>query len=251
MAEGSLAYTGERLVPGDERLAQLLVEDLAKFVFAARYAAGRRVLDAGCGAGQGSAYLARHGAAHVTAVDIAADAAAFAQGRWGAANLAFAAMDVTRLALPDAAFDMVTSIEVIEHLPDTERYVAEMRRVARPDAVLVLSTPNKLITSPRPGMMWPYHLHEFYPDELYGLLGRYWREVEPWGLSIPVYEGHPARRLMHRLAPLFKPILPHKLRTRALPWLQTRIKPDLQVSDVAISRDWIERMPTLVAVCRA
>jgi hypothetical protein len=56
---------------------------------------------------------------------------------------------------------------------------------------------------------------------------------------------------MHRLAPLFKPILPHKLRTRALPWLQTRIKPDLQVSDVAISRDWIERMPTLVAVCRA
>lgn len=251
MTQRSLTYTGERLVPGDERLTQLLVEDLAKFVFAARYVEGRRVLDAGCGAGQGSAHLARRGAIHVTAVDIAIDVVAFAQRYWRVANLTFAAMDVTRLAFPDATFDMITSIEVIEHVPDYERYVAEMRRVAHPGAILVLSTPNKAITSPRPKMMWPYHIHEFYPDELYSLLGRYWREVEPWGLSIPVYEGHPARRLMHFLAPFFKPILPHRLRTRALPWLQTRIKSDLQISDVVINQKTVEQQPTLVVVCRA
>lgn len=251
MTEKNLPYTGERLVPGDERLQQLLVEDLAKFVFAARYAAGCRVLDAGCGAGQGTAYLASHGAAHVIGVDIAAEAVAFAQQRVGGPNLAFAAMDVTRLCFPDASFDLVTSIEVIEHLHDYERYVAEMRRVVRDGGMLILSTPNKLITSPRPGMMWPYHIHEFYPDELYGLLGRYFTHVERWGLTIPVYEQHPLRRLMHRLAPVFKPILPHSLRTRSLPWLQARIKPDLRVEDVHIGQEGAMAMPTLIAVCRA
>ncbi len=252
MTSSSLRYTGERLVPGDDKLQQLLVEDLAKFHFASRYAQGKRVLDAGCGAGQGTTHLARSGAAFVVGVDIAAEAVTFGRRRSpDLRNLAFAAQDVTRLCFPDAAFDMVTSIEVIEHLHDYELYVAEMRRVLRPAGWLVLSTPNKLITSPKPGMIWPYHIHEFYPDELYALLGRHFDQVERWGMSIPVYDQHPLRRLMHRLAPLFKPILPHKLRTGALPWLQRNIKSNLAVGDVSITRERVEEKSTLMAVCRA
>ena len=78
MTDQTLQYTGERLVPGDKRLRQLLVEDLAKFQFAGRYTAGKWVLDAGCGAGQGSTYLAGHGAAYVVGVDISPEATALA-----------------------------------------------------------------------------------------------------------------------------------------------------------------------------
>jgi SAM-dependent methyltransferase len=251
VTDQNLQYTGERLVPGDEKLQQLLVEDLSKFHFAGQYAAHKWVLDAGCGAGQGTTYLADHGAAYVVGVDIAPEATAFAHSRSTLGNLAFGAMDVVRLGFRSGSFDMVTSIEVIEHLIDPEQYVAEIRRVLKDGGELVLSTPNKLITSPKPSMMWPYHIHEFYPDELHALLGRYFSQVERWGMYIPIYERHPARRIVHRLAPIFKPILPHRLRTGFLPWLQGQIKSDLSVDDVRFSQTEVDKMPTLVAVCRA
>ena len=53
-------FTGERVIPGQVD-ADLFNEHLARYAFAARLAGGKRVLDAGCGAGYGSAELARRG----------------------------------------------------------------------------------------------------------------------------------------------------------------------------------------------
>jgi 2-polyprenyl-3-methyl-5-hydroxy-6-metoxy-1,4-benzoquinol methylase len=249
-----LGYDGERLVPDEARLRNLLIEDLSKFHFASQYAMDKSVLDAGCGAGQGSAYLAQKEARHVIGVDISAEAVAYANGRYVSPgrlqNLAFGRMDVTHLAFSDQTFDMVTSIEVIEHLDEPEHYVAEIRRLLRDHGVLVLSTPNKHVSSPTPGSMWPHHVHEFYPDELQALLERYFSDVELWGLSIPVYDQHPVRRIVHRLAPLFKPILPLGIRTRFLPTLQSMIKSDLDLDDIVISRERVTEKPTLLAICR-
>ena len=50
-------FTGERVIPGQVD-ADLLNEHLARYAFAVRLAGGKRVLDAGCGAGYGSAELA-------------------------------------------------------------------------------------------------------------------------------------------------------------------------------------------------
>ena len=50
-------FTGERLIPGQVDV-DLLNEHMARYTFAARLARGKRVLDAGCGAGYGSAELA-------------------------------------------------------------------------------------------------------------------------------------------------------------------------------------------------
>ena len=51
-------FTGERVIPGQVDV-DLLNEHMARYTFAARLARGKRVLDAGCGAGYGSAELAR------------------------------------------------------------------------------------------------------------------------------------------------------------------------------------------------
>lgn len=246
----TLSYTGERLVPGNASLENLLVEDLAKFHFAAQYASGRDVLDAGCGAGQGSAYLAQNGARSVTAVDISSEAVAYAKAHYPVENLRFSVMDVVTLGFSAECFEMVTSIEVIEHLHNPEQYIAGIRRVLTPTGILVLSTPNKLISSPQAGMVWPYHIHEFLPQELAVLLQRYFSSVELLGLWIPVYDQHPLRRLMHWFAPFFKPRLPVALRTRALPALQKTIKKRLELTDVQIVADAVEQKSTLIAVCR-
>ena len=63
-------FTGERVIPGQVDV-DLLNEHLARYSFAARLARGKRVLDAGCGAGYGSAELARS-AESVVGVDVAA-----------------------------------------------------------------------------------------------------------------------------------------------------------------------------------
>ena len=70
-------FTGERLIPGEVDV-DLLNEHMARYAFAARLARGKRVLDAGCGAGYGSAELAQT-ATSVVGVDVAEEAVEFAR----------------------------------------------------------------------------------------------------------------------------------------------------------------------------
>src|SRR3954462_2607763 len=80
-------FTGERLIPGQVDV-DLLNEHLARYTFASRLARGKRVLDAGCGAGYGSAELA-HTAHTTVGIDVAAEAVDFARAHYRLANLWF------------------------------------------------------------------------------------------------------------------------------------------------------------------
>jgi protein-L-isoaspartate O-methyltransferase len=71
-------FTGERVIPGEVD-ADLLNEHLARYTFAARLARGKRVLDAGCGAGYGTAELARAALNAMVGVDRAPEAVDFAR----------------------------------------------------------------------------------------------------------------------------------------------------------------------------
>ena len=51
-------FTGERVIPGQVE-DDLWAEHVARYAFAARFAAGKRVLDVGCGMGYGTAELAK------------------------------------------------------------------------------------------------------------------------------------------------------------------------------------------------
>src|SRR5262245_25871930 len=120
-------FTGERLIPGEVDI-DLLNEHMARYTFAARLARGKRVLDAGCGAGYGSAALAAM-AESVTGVDVAADAVEYAREHYQAPNLTFEQASITQLPFPDGAFDLVVAFEVIEHLEDWRGLLTEAGRV--------------------------------------------------------------------------------------------------------------------------
>jgi SAM-dependent methyltransferase len=163
-------FTGERVIP-DQVDPDLMNEHLARYAFASRLARGKRVLDAGCGAGYGSGELAKT-ALSVVGIDQSADAVTFARENYRLPNLRFVQGSVTNLPHPDASFDLVVAFEVIEHLERWREFLTEVRRVLVPTGQFIVSTPNKLYyaeTRERAGPN-PFHHHEFefaeFRDEL-------------------------------------------------------------------------------------
>jgi SAM-dependent methyltransferase len=154
-------FTGERVIPGQVD-ADLMNEHLARYAFAARLARGKRVLDAGCGAGYGSAELAKT-AVSVLGVDQSNDAVQYARENYRLPNLTFVQASATALPHPDATFDLVVAFEVIEHLDEWRAFLLEIRRVLVPAGQFMVSTPNKRYyteTRDRVGPN-PFHHHEF------------------------------------------------------------------------------------------
>jgi SAM-dependent methyltransferase len=104
---------------------------------------GQTVLDAGCGEGVLSWYLAEAGA-QVTAMDISAPnlegAKKFLAGKGVADRVTLKRGDAENLPFPDASFDVVVSSHVLEHLPDFDRGLAEIRRVTKSHAIVALPT---------------------------------------------------------------------------------------------------------------
>lgn len=101
---------------------------------------GKTALDVGCGAGLLAEPLARLGA-KVTAIDASPDVIAVARSHAATAGLEidYRVGDVQHL---QGAFDLVTSMEVIEHVADPAAFLEALAKRLAPGGLLVLSTPN-------------------------------------------------------------------------------------------------------------
>jgi 2-polyprenyl-3-methyl-5-hydroxy-6-metoxy-1,4-benzoquinol methylase len=100
------------------------------------------ILDVGCGEGVLTEQWAdRLGSGRIVGIDLEDPKL---QAEWELRrrpNLDYLVEDATHLSFADGEFDMATAIEVLEHVPDPERTVAEMARVA--DRWLLVSVPRE------------------------------------------------------------------------------------------------------------
>jgi SAM-dependent methyltransferase len=103
---------------------------------AIRAAPGQRVLDLGCGPGFISAELLDDVAPGgcVVGVDRSEEMLAIAADRCAGRSAAFRHADATSLPLPDGSFDAAVAVQVLEYVPDVGTALAELRRVLRPGA---------------------------------------------------------------------------------------------------------------------
>ncbi|MGL3820620.1 bifunctional 2-polyprenyl-6-hydroxyphenol methylase/3-demethylubiquinol 3-O-methyltransferase UbiG [Sphingopyxis sp. R3-92] len=108
--------------------------------------AGRRAIDVGCGAGLLAEPLARMGAL-VTGVDAAPENIAAAREHAAGQGLAITYHAGELAALPAASFDLVTSMEVVEHVTDPAAFIGELAARLAPGGLMILSTPNRTMWS--------------------------------------------------------------------------------------------------------
>ncbi len=102
---------------------------------------GKTALDVGCGAGLLAEPLARLGA-KVAAIDAAPELIEVAKAHAAGAGLSidYRAVGVEDL---DGRYDLVTSMEVIEHVADAQEFITALAKRLAPGGLMILSTPNK------------------------------------------------------------------------------------------------------------
>src|SRR5581483_3845415 len=114
---------------------------------------GKRVLDVGCGTGALLRAFVRAGA------DAAGlESAEAARRRCASHGLTIVADDLRDPSLPLAAYDVVTAIEVIEHVPSPTAFLARIRELLKPGGVFYYTTGNWHLVSRQPGT--PYVMPE-------------------------------------------------------------------------------------------
>jgi SAM-dependent methyltransferase len=166
--------TGERYVPGI--LGSIQLEHFHRYLFTLKFAKGRDVLDVASGEGYGSALLSQV-AKSVIGIDIDHEAVAHANGSYGSHTLSFRLGNATELPCDSASADLVASFETIEHLEDHGSFLSEMKRVLRPNGLLVISTPDRPVYAQTLTEKNQYHLKELDRLEFQSLLSGFFQNV--------------------------------------------------------------------------
>lgn len=179
-----IEFTGERFVPTEHGVIRQ--EHLHRYAWCVPLVAGKQVLDIASGEGYGSAMLAGR-AASVVGVDISDEAVAHATDRYAdIPNLLYRQGSAAQIPLPSAQFDVVVSFETVEHLLEQQQMLAEIRRVLKPEGLLIMSSPNKEVYSDKAGYHNDYHVAELYQDEFIALLRQQFPIVRLEGQRISV-----------------------------------------------------------------
>jgi SAM-dependent methyltransferase len=173
----------ERIYP-ETRDRATFEHHLARYRFAQeQIAAGQHGLDAGCGTGYGTHLLSQK-SAFTLGIDYAPQALEYARAHFAGERLAFATMNCHRLALADASFDWIISLEVFEHLEEADAFLSECRRVLRPGGRMILSTPNRASWDLHMRSIeknYEYHINMMDKRGLLAALRKHFERVELYG----------------------------------------------------------------------
>jgi GT2 family glycosyltransferase/ubiquinone/menaquinone biosynthesis C-methylase UbiE len=164
---------------------RMAYEHLHRYAICRDLATDRDVLDLACGEGYGAWTLSAT-ARSVVAFDIDAETVAQAAARYrGRDNLTFRKGDARAIDAPDESFDVVVAFEFIEHIAEHDAFLAEARRVLRPDGFLVLSTPERNVYN-RYKAPNTFHVRELDLPEFHAALSAHFADVAIYGQRLAI-----------------------------------------------------------------
>ncbi len=164
----------ERLDMNDNYSENEVAIHLNRYFISKTYCSGKKVLDIACGEGYGSYLISTWGAKEVIGIDISKEAIKNANNNFNNSNLKFLEQDATNLeALEDNYFDLVVSFETFEHVPNVEKYLKEIKRVAKEEAIIIISCPNDYYYYPNDEQKNPYHMAKYTFEDFKKITEKY------------------------------------------------------------------------------
>lgn len=145
---------------------------VARYALVRDLCRGKKVLDVACGEGYGSRLMLDWGAAKVVGVDVSPEAVTRATAQFQDDRLSYICGDaqtVDRL-LPGEQFDLIVSLETIEHLSQPDEFLQSLQRLRAQDAVVCISCPNDWWYYPEAHTQNPYHIRKYTFDEFLDLV---------------------------------------------------------------------------------
>lgn len=157
---------------------------IGRYIFASSFVGDKSVLDIASGIGYGSHFLMTKGAKMIVSADKEFGNLAFSKKHYSSLKIYRVNVDAEKLPFSSEQFDIITSFETIEHLTNYRDFLSECRRILKPGGLIIISTPNRTVTSPT-GKVWnQYHIKEFTISEFAGLMNEFFKTIDLYGQSI-------------------------------------------------------------------
>jgi ubiquinone/menaquinone biosynthesis C-methylase UbiE len=147
---------------------------LHRYAIAFDYIKDKKVVDIACGEGYGSFLMSKY-AKNFTVIDIDEDTIINANSKYKNNNLSYLQGDVSEIPLQSSTIDAVISFETIEHTTKHDEIMQEIKRVLKPDGLLIMSSPDKSNYSEKRGFINKYHVKELYSEEFKNLIKKYFK----------------------------------------------------------------------------
>jgi 2-polyprenyl-3-methyl-5-hydroxy-6-metoxy-1,4-benzoquinol methylase len=142
------------------------------------FAAGRTCIDIGCSCGVGANILS-HEARFVWGIDINEEAVAFAKKAFKRPNLDFEVVDIENTPTRELArFEMITMIEILEHLEHPDQALNNIKRFFQPETIGFITIPNVANEEVRENeAKHGFHLSHWTAGDLYQMMNEHFNAV--------------------------------------------------------------------------
>ena len=173
MANTELNFTGEYFIPGKSG-ERIEADHLERYKFACKFAQGKSVLDIACGVGYAGPMFIQSGAVSYYGVDINDKLVEYAKDNFASELIGYSVGDICTFKI-DKKFDLISCFETIEHIRDYKTAIKNLYDMLNPGGTLLVSSPNRPVTSPNCNTLNDkpsneFHTQEFIPEELLLLL---------------------------------------------------------------------------------
>ena len=168
-----LNFTGEYFIPGKSG-ERIEADHLERYKFACKFAQGKSVLDIACGVGYAGPMFIQSGAVSYYGVDINDKLVEYAKDNFASELIGYSVGNICTFKI-DKKFELISCFETIEHIRDYKTAIKNLYDMLNPGGSLLVSSPNRPVTSPNCNTLNDkpsneFHTQEFIPEELLLLL---------------------------------------------------------------------------------
>ena len=173
--KNELNFTGEYFIPGKSG-ERIEADHLERYRFACKFAKGKSVLDIACGVGYSGPLFIEAGAINYYGVDINEKLIEYAKNNYSSEHINYFVGNICTFT-NNKMFDLITCYETIEHINSYETAIKNLYSLLNAGGNLLISSPNRTVTSPNCNTLADkpsneFHTQEFIPEELLSILNK-------------------------------------------------------------------------------